>query len=186
VRVKKEQPLVRLDDDEPKADLRLKQAVLKELEANLERLKAEPRQHEQDEAKASLDAARASAQEARRFLTRITQLWSEGAVSEQRHHEAAANLLKTEAEERAAAARVQRLVKRPFQHEVGELKARIAAAAAAVDAAKAELEHYTVVAPIEGRVATLDVNRGTVSRPGTWTCARSTRAATCCRRSWRE
>src|SRR5207248_113351 len=42
-----------------------------------------------------------------------------------------------------------------------------AAAKAVVDAAKAELEHYTVTAPIEGRVTALDVVPGTVSRPGT-------------------
>ena len=41
------------------------------------------------------------------------------------------------------------------------------AAEAARDASKAELEHYTLEAPIDGVVNRLDVHVGTVSRPGT-------------------
>jgi len=166
-RVKKEQPLVRIDDDEPKADVRNKEALAQELRKGLERLKAEPREAEQEEARAGLDSARITALEARRHLDRMTPLWQQGAIPEQRHHEAQAGLSKAEADERAATARLQRLLKRPFQFEVAELEARIAAAVAAVDGAKAELEHYTVVAPIDGVVTTLDVSLGTVSRPGT-------------------
>src|SRR5207249_202762 len=118
-----EQPLVKIDDDEPKADVRAKEAVHKEMKTSLERLKAEPRQAEQDEARASFDAARISAEESRRYLKRITPLWQEGGISEQRHHEARAALSKTEAEERAASARLQKLLRRPFPLEVAELEA---------------------------------------------------------------
>src|SRR5262249_50773393 len=51
--VKKGQALVKLDADEPEADLRGKQAALKEVRANLARLQAEPRQHELQEAEAT-------------------------------------------------------------------------------------------------------------------------------------
>jgi multidrug resistance efflux pump len=166
-RVKKEQPLVRIDDDEPKADVRNKEALVQELTKSLARLKAEPREADQEEARATLDSARITLQEARRELDSITPAWRQGAIPEQRHHAAKAALSKAEADERAAAARLRRLLKRPFDLEVAELQARIAGAVAAVDAAKAELEHYTVVAPIDGVVTTLNVSLGTVSRPGT-------------------
>ena len=166
-RVTKGQALVHMDDDEPRADVRSKAAALKELEASLERLKAEPRQAEQDEARANRDAARISAREARRHLARLTPLWVEGAIAEQSMYQAQATLAKTEAEERAASARLEHLLQRAFPFEVRELEARIAAAGAALDAAKAELEHYTMVAPIDGVVTTLHVSPGTVSRPGT-------------------
>ena len=166
-RVKKDQPLIRVDDDEPKADVRNKEALVQELRKSLERLKAEPREADQEEARAALDSARISAKEARRELDSITPAWRQGAIPEQRHHAAVATLSKAEADERAAAARLKRLLRRPFDLEVAELEARIAAAIAAVDGAKAELEHYTVVAPIDGVVTTLSVSLGTVSRPGT-------------------
>jgi multidrug efflux pump subunit AcrA (membrane-fusion protein) len=53
-RVKKGQPLVRIDDDEAKADVRNKEAALKELCTSLKRFQAEPRQQEQEEAKDAL------------------------------------------------------------------------------------------------------------------------------------
>jgi multidrug resistance efflux pump len=167
VRVKKDQPLIRLDDDEPKADVRGKEAQVQEFRKSLEKLKAEPREAEQEEAKAGLESARVTAREARRALERITPAWQQGAYPESRHHEAQAALSKAEAEERAAAARLRRLLNRPFATEVAELEARIAAAIAAVDGAKAELEHYTIVAPIDGVVTSLDVVLGMAARAGT-------------------
>jgi HlyD family secretion protein len=166
-RVKKDQPLVIHDADEPKADVRNKEAALKEAQAALARLKAEPRQEAQDEARANLEAASINAREAKRHLDRITPLWHEGAISEQRHHESQASLSKAQAEERAAKARLGYLLRRPFEQEVAEQQARVAAAAAAVEAAKAELEHYTLTSPIDGVVIRLDVSPGLATRPGT-------------------
>ncbi len=75
-RVKKGQELVKLDDDEPRADVRLKQALL--------------------------DSARHSAQEARRFLVKAES--RPELFPEQRLHEARLAVRKTEADERAAKA----------------------------------------------------------------------------------
>jgi multidrug resistance efflux pump len=166
-RVKKDQKLVEIDADEPKADLRGKEAALRELEASLERLLAEPRKEEQDEARAGLENSQVATKSAREIFDRIEPLWQKGSIPEIRYHEAKVSLAKLQAEERAAAARLERLLKRPFAKEVAEMKARIAAAQAGVDSAKAELEHYTVTAPIEGVVTVLEVSPGTVSRPGT-------------------
>ena len=44
---------------------------------------------------------------------------------------------------------------------------KMQAAKAAIDGNKAELEHFTVLAPIDGAINWLDVYLGTVSRPGT-------------------
>lgn len=112
-RVKKGQVLVRIDDDEPKADLRNKEALL--------------------------DSARVTAKESRLYSQRLEAIHL--AVSEQRLHDARVLAMKAEHDEQAAVA--------------------------AVDSAKAELEHYTVTAPIDGVVSWLKVDVGTVSRPGT-------------------
>jgi RND family efflux transporter MFP subunit len=75
-RVKKGQELVKLDDDEPRADVRLKQALL--------------------------DSARHSANEARRFLAKAESVPE--ILPEQRLHEARLAARKAEADERAAKA----------------------------------------------------------------------------------
>ncbi len=111
-RVRKGQLLVVLDD-EPRADVRLKEALL--------------------------DSARHAAGEARRFLTKaesVTEI-----LPEQRLFDARLAVRKAEADERAAQA--------------------------AVDSARAELEHYRVAAALDGVVSSLDVYSGVVARPGT-------------------
>jgi RND family efflux transporter MFP subunit len=116
-RVKKGQTLVKIDDDEPQADVRAKQAALEQSEILLT--------------------------EARRHLTQVKKLYEKGALSEHRYHESHVGALKSEKD--------------------------VQAAKAALDSAKAELEHYTVEAPIDGIVSWLDVYLGMVSRPGTTT-----------------
>jgi HlyD family secretion protein len=166
-RVKKEQRLVELDADEPKADLASKKAALEAARASLARLRAEPREEEIREAEAMLKVADVVLREARRYLERIRPGWEQGIVPEQRYHEARANLARGEAEHRAATARLAKLNRRAFAQEVAELTAKVAEAQANVKSMEAELEHYTVVAPIDGIVSWLDVNLGTVARPGT-------------------
>src|SRR5262249_6898765 len=108
-------------------------------------------------------AARASKQ----LLDRIEPAWAKGAISEQRYHDAKADSDRAEADYKAALARLKRLRKRPYDHEVAELTARVEGAKQALRSAQAEPEHYTVTAPIDGVVTSLDVVLGTVSRPGT-------------------
>jgi RND family efflux transporter MFP subunit len=114
-RVKKEQVLVKLDDDEPRAEVRAKQAAL--------------------------EHTRVALKEARRFLNVAEDLASRGHLPEHQLHGARVAMLKAEQEELAAKA--------------------------SVESSQAELEHYTVTAPIDGVVTWLDVVPGTVSRPGT-------------------
>jgi multidrug resistance efflux pump len=166
-RVKKEQPLVKLDDDEPQADVRAKKAMHEELKASLARLKEEPRHEEQNEARANLDTLKVVLEESEQIFEKLEPLARRGAISEQRFHEAKHQVSKAKADRTAAAARLARLEKRPFEREVAEFEARIKAAAENIKSAEAELEHYTVVSLIDGVVASLNVSPGMVSRPGT-------------------
>jgi multidrug resistance efflux pump len=166
-RVKKEQPLVKLDDDEPQADLRAKKAAHEELKASLARLKAQPREEERAEARAALESTRVSLKDARATLARLEKAMQVGAIPNQRYYDILANRGRYEADEKAGIARLDRLLKQPIQLEIAEMEAKVAAAKANVEVAVAELEHYTVVAGVEGVVCRLEVNPGTVSRPGT-------------------
>jgi RND family efflux transporter MFP subunit len=114
-KVKKGQKLVLLDDDEPKADLRNKEAILA--------------------------SAGIALKEAKRLLASVESIQSRGVIPEQRIHEVRTAALKAEKDESAAEA--------------------------ARDASKAELEHYTIEAAIDGIVNRIDCYPGMVSRPGT-------------------
>jgi multidrug resistance efflux pump len=164
--VRKDQPLVKLDADEPEAEVRGKQAAVAELRATLARLQAEPRRHDLEEAEATLESYRVATRAAREAFGRLGPLVQEGAIPEQRYHDARATLARGEADERAAAARLEKLRKRPFDLEVAELKARVAQAEEALKAAAAELEHHTLTAPLDGVVSWLDVHPGAVPWPG--------------------
>jgi multidrug resistance efflux pump len=166
-RVKKDQLLVKLDDDEPQADVRAKKAALNEMRAALARLKAQPREEERAEARAALNSARVSVREYREAVKRLDVLMQNGHTSEAAHRSAQASLLRYEADVLAAEARLQRLLKQPVALEIAEAEARVATAQASLESSQAELEHYTVTAPIDGVVSWLDVHLGTVSRPGT-------------------
>jgi multidrug resistance efflux pump len=166
-RVKKDQPLVKLDDDEPQADLRAKKAALAELQAGLARLKAQPREEERAEMRALLESARVSRKEARATFERLEKAMQKGVIPSQRYFDALAARDRYEAEERAAVARLEKLLKQPIHLEIAEMEAKVAASKANVEVSAAELEHYVVTAAIEGVVSRLEVNPGTVSRPGT-------------------
>jgi membrane fusion protein (multidrug efflux system) len=164
--VKKDQPLIKLDADEPEADVRAKKAAVEEFQASVARLKAEPRHHEIEEAEACLENCRITTEASRDVLERLTPLWRNGAIAEQRYHEAKATLARTEADRRASTARLEKLRKRPYEQELAEAQAKVTQATEAVKGAEAELEHYTLTAPIDGVINRLDVNLGAVPWPG--------------------
>ena len=88
---------------------------------------------------AALENAQIALQEARRTLEQVEK--HREAIPDQRYHETRVAALKADRDERAAKA--------------------------ALESAKAELEHYEVKAQIDGVVSWLKVHPGMVSRPGT-------------------
>jgi multidrug efflux pump subunit AcrA (membrane-fusion protein) len=139
-RVKKDQVLARLDDDEARADVRAKKAALAEAKVTVERLKKHPREEERAEARAALASARITVAEYRGLMGRLEKLWGQGGVPEQTYHSTKAGLLRAESDERAATAHLDQLLKKPWQLEVAEAEARVATATANLEAAQAELE----------------------------------------------
>lgn len=168
-RVKEGQPLIDLDADEPEAEVRSKRATVAELQAGLARLKALPRAEERAEARATLEGAQVTARAAHALLDRIHALHAQDAVSTKQHNEAHTAALKADADVKASQAHLDYLLKLPIEQEIEEQASRLAAAQAELEAFEAELEHYTIHAPIDGVVSWLDVSLGTVSRPGTST-----------------
>jgi HlyD family secretion protein len=165
-RVREGQVIVELDRDEPEAEVRAHQAEVVQLQASLARLKAVPREQERDKARAELEAAKATAKGAREHLLRISALLHKEAIAPGQELTARTESLSADAEERAAAAYLEYLLKQPIPQEIAQLEAQIASAQAELESYQAELEHYTLHAPISGVVSWLKVMPGTVTRPG--------------------
>jgi multidrug efflux pump subunit AcrA (membrane-fusion protein) len=166
-RVKAGQTIIELDRDEPEAEVRAHKAEVVQLQASLARLKAVPREQERDKARAELEAARATAKGAREHLGRIHSLLQKEAIAPGQELAARTESLNADADEQAAAAYLEFLLKQPIPQEIAQLEAQIASAQAELEANEAELEHYTLFASIDGVVSWLKVNLGTVTRPGT-------------------
>jgi multidrug resistance efflux pump len=160
------QTLVELDEDEPRAEVEEQRGVVAEIRASLARLHATPREAERDEARAELESAQIDSRAAEDYLDQLAQLHKQEAIPVRKFVEQEILTRRTRVEERAAQARLDFLLRRPFEHEVAELKSRLTAAEAELLAREAELEHYTIHAPIDGVVSWLDVSLGTVTRPG--------------------
>ncbi len=165
--VKAGQPLVEIDSDEPQADVRAKQAAVQELSSALAKLKAMPRAEERAEARAQLEGAQVATLAAREYLERLASLRATDAVSAREFIEQETVLKRAEADERAAQAHLDYLLKLPVDHEIAETEHQLAAARAELEIAECELEHYTIHAAIDGIVCWLDVTPGTVQRAGT-------------------
>ncbi len=163
-RVKAGQPLVRLGTDD--GDLQVLQTNLAEAQARLERRRANPPEAEQAEARTALESAQADAQEARQTLERLEPAWRKGEVADAPYRKARSDVAVREAEQRVAAARLERLLKQPADLEVAELEARVAAAKAAVDAAREGFQQVAATAPIAGLVSRLDVRPGMTAEAG--------------------
>jgi multidrug resistance efflux pump len=159
--------VIRLDDDQEQADVKVKKANLEELKAELQELEAEPRQRKIAEAQADLERAQVATEETRRRLDKLEPLVSEGALPENTYREARASSAKAEKEERAAQQRLEALRHQPIPARVAELKAKITAAEGALELAEANLDDLTITARVAGVVSRLEAIPGLVIRPGT-------------------
>src|SRR5204863_7855385 len=100
-------------------------------------------------------------------LRRLEALREHNAISMREYLVQRSHVSQLEADERAANAHLNYLLKLPIEHEIAEAAAQLARTQAELEAAQCELEHYTVHAAIDGMISWLDVTPGTVSRAGT-------------------
>jgi multidrug resistance efflux pump len=166
-RVRAGQVLVELDADEPKAEVRAKQALVKQLTASLARLKALPRREERAEAKANLEEAEAAVGASRQIVTRLESLRQHDAVSAREYIMQEMTLRQAEARQRQAQSKLDYLLNYPYEQEIVAAEHELAVAVAEAEAAEHDLEHYTIYAAGDGILTRLDVAPGSVIRPGT-------------------
>ncbi len=148
--------LVTLDDSRQQQEVALAKANLEFAQAELERLTNGARADEREEAHALYRSAQARLDQAMRTWTRIEQLRSQKAVSQQEADDQLASVDSLRGELEAAAARVRQIEAPARADEMRAATARVASAEASLALAEINVAKAKLVAPQAGRV--LDVN----------------------------
>jgi HlyD family secretion protein len=163
-RVKKGDPLFRLDDRQTRADLAVRKAELANAEAQLHRLLNSPRREDVDVAKARIREAEVNLAEARDDHQRNLKAGPLAITNEtlSKSHTA---LSRSRVRLDQAKSELEQLA--PWQEDIEVSKTNVAKAKAAVQQTETELERLTVRAPLDADVLQVSVHVGeTASMPG--------------------
>jgi HlyD family secretion protein len=159
-KVKKDQELVRLEDDEYRAQLQQAKGALANLQASLARAMNGSRPEEIAKARADLDNARANEANAKVTLDRTKKLVDEGVLSKQ-------NLDDAQAKYDSAAAQTISFLRTYDLVHLGPRKEDIDAARGLVEQAKGQvalaetqLSNTIIRAPIDGTILERNVEKG--------------------------
>lgn len=159
-RVKKDQVLVRLEDDEYRAQFQQYKGNLEALQARLAEMEHGSRPEEIAKAKADVDAARAEMVNAAATLKRTRDLVDHAVMSRQTLDDAQAKY-DSAAARVASADRTYQLVKLgPRQEQIDAVRAQIEQARGSLAYAQTQLDNTVIKAPVSGTILERNVEKG--------------------------
>lgn len=159
-KVKAGQILVRLENDEYRAQLEQQEGQLANLRARLAELKNGSRPQEISRARADRDEAQADLTDAKSSLDRTRQLVDEGVMAKQTLDDAVA---KYNADQQKVASLEQTLNLAQIgtrSEEIAQVEGQIQEAKGGVDYARTQLENTVIRAPVNGTILDRNVERG--------------------------
>jgi HlyD family secretion protein len=159
-RVQQGQPLVRLEDDEYRAQFLQAEGSLENLEAKLSALEHGSRPEEIAKAKADVDSAKADLENYRVSLDRSSRLARDGVVPKQVLDDAEAKY-NSQAAKVASLERSYELARLgPRNEEIDAARALVKQARGALEYAKSQLENTVIRAPVSGTILERNVEKG--------------------------
>jgi multidrug resistance efflux pump len=164
--VRRNQPLLRLDDRDLRAELALRESHVKLAEAQSERLRHAPRAEDIPPAEARVAEAKAALADAETQLRLIEAVRDPRAVRAEEVERRRAAVQVGRARLAEAEAMLARLKAGSWQRDIDVAEAELAAAHKAVERVRADLERLTVTAPLEGRILQVNVRPGEFAQPG--------------------
>lgn len=164
--VKEGEAIVQLDPTIARADLQEKVTSREILEASLRLLQTAPRPQEQESHKLAIEMAKVSLAKAEEVVGRLHPLRAHEEVPERQILEAEWAAAQARLQLQTAESEFTAFMLGPRPEAVDEAKARIAAAAAAVNSAQAKLDLHTIHAPIAGVVDSLTCRPGQMLAAG--------------------
>lgn len=165
-RVNAGDPLFTVDERAARAEILVREAAVRQAEADLARLRAQPRSEEVPPAEARVVAAEAAFADARTQLEMASSVADRRAVSAEEVSRRRFALAAAEARLAEARADVALLKAGAWAPEIAVSEARLAAARAELESAKTELDRLTVRAPVTGTVLQRNIRAGEFAQAG--------------------
>ena len=159
-RVKQGQVLVRLEDDEYRAQLMQAKGNLAALEARLAELQNGSRPEEIARAKSDVETSRADLDNARVNLDRIRRLVQEGVFAKQQLDDAQARYDAQAARTASLQRTADLAVLGPRQEQIASVRGQIEQARGQLALAQTQFENTLIKAPISGTILERNVERG--------------------------
>jgi HlyD family secretion protein len=159
-RVKAGQVLVRLENDEYRAQLLQDQGQLANLQAKLEELQNGSRPEEIAKARADTEQAKADLQNAQVSLDRTKQLVREGVLSKQSLDDAQAKYDGDLAKVASLQRTLDLAVLGPRKEQIAQVKGQIEQARGGLEYAQTQLDNTIIKAPVTGTILDRNVEKG--------------------------
>ncbi|MEO8026874.1 MAG: efflux RND transporter periplasmic adaptor subunit [Bryobacteraceae bacterium] len=159
-KVKKGQVLVRLEDDDYKAQVQQARGAVQSLDAKLAELVAGSRPEEIQRAKADAAQAQADLQNAKVTLDRTAGLVKEGVLSKQALDDANARYNAAQARFRSVQSTYELAVIGTRKEQIDQVRGQIVQAKGTLAYGETQLENTVIRAPISGTILERNVERG--------------------------
>jgi HlyD family secretion protein len=159
-RVKQGQVLVRLEDEEYRAQLEQARGQLASLQAHLQELEAGSRPEEIAEAQANLEQARADLVNARVTLDRTQKLVAESVLSSQALDDAKAKFDSAQSRVASLGKRYELVRLGPRREQIDAARGQAAQAKGMADFYQTQLDNTVIHAPVTGTILERAVERG--------------------------
>jgi multidrug efflux pump subunit AcrA (membrane-fusion protein) len=159
-RVKKGQPLFRVDDRQLKAQRAYYQAMLRAAQVQLDKLKAMPRPEELAVSKAKVETAQAAVEMQRDLAERAGRLITSRAIAEEDYKQRVLGTAMSQFQLRSAEKDLALTVAGAWKRDKVIARAAIAQAEAQVGQAQTDIDRCLVRAPVDGVVLQVNVRPG--------------------------
>lgn len=159
-KVKKGDPLFRLDDRQLRAELEIQRAALADATAQLDRLEAMPRPEELPQAEAAVREAQADWENWERQWARGEDLMTRRAISEEEFIDRKQQAIQARERYNRAVAERDLIKAGAWQYDKEVSKAAVERAKAQVDQVETELDRLTARALVDGEVLQVNVRPG--------------------------
>lgn len=165
-KIKKGDPLFKLDDRTQQAELVARQAALAAAQAGLARLKAMPRKEDVPLSEARVKQAEVQLADAKNSLGMREAVSDKRAISEETIRNSRFAMEQAEAKVAEAKADLALLKAGAWAPEIAVAEADVKSAEAQVQAVETELERLTVRAPVDGEVMQVKIHVGEFAQAG--------------------
>jgi HlyD family secretion protein len=159
-KVKQDQIIVRLEDDEYRAQLDQMKGQLANLQAHLAELEHGSRPEEIAVARANLEQAKADLENARVTLDRTRKLAADGVMSKQAHDDALAKYDGALARVNSLQRTLDLAVLGPRQEQIDAARGQVVQARGAVAYAQTQLDNTVIRSPVTGTILERAVEKG--------------------------